>query len=121
MPYPSINGDPVIVRNEIRTVTHQKAVRRGGKRMVVHMEKSVNLRLYRERTDSADSDARDPDTAQYWNDPQDGAPSLISDWLVSGVSVEFDINTGLADIKITSVQQGADWDLVKVLSPEEAG
>jgi len=121
VPIPSVNGDPVIVRNERRTVTHQKAIKRGGRRMVLHMEKDVQLRLYRELTDAADSDARDPDTAAYWNDPHEGAPSAVSDWLVSGVTVSFDINTGLADIRVSSVKQGADWDLVKVLSPEEAG
>jgi hypothetical protein len=95
------------------------AVRRGPRQLRVRRSLTYDYRIYRNRTDGSDGNVIDVDSLELWNDPVEGEPATADDWCVGEAVMEFDMDSGIVEMSVSSVKTPLDWQTSKVISKRE--
>ena len=118
MPLPTINGQWWIQKEGKRRIETVSKVRRGNRLLRVLKYLTADYRLYQNNTDASDSDARDPDVAELWFDPEEGQPTSVTDWMVGAAEVAFDVDSGRATLLASSSKMPADYTATLTVGDE---
>jgi hypothetical protein len=94
-------------------------VRRGSRQIRVRRASTYEYRVYRNRTDGTDGNVIDVDSLALWNDPVEGEPTSAADWCVGEASMEFDMDSGIVELSVSSTKAPVDWQTSKVISRRE--